>query len=84
MIAIDRLIERPWGPHDVETASLALSLRVGPAAGRLVLIALGSGRCALGRLPMTQPGSVELLGPEYDSALDGERDILRRRWETRR
>jgi hypothetical protein len=82
--AFDRLIERPWGPHDPATWALSLHLRGGPAAGKLVLLALPGGRCALGRLPERRFGAIERLGPEYDTALDGERDILRRRHEAQR
>jgi hypothetical protein len=79
----ERLLANPWGPHDPEVAELARQLRSGPVAGKLVLVALGGGRCALARLPAVRPGAVERLGPEYASVIDGERDILRRRQAAR-
>ncbi len=84
MTPIERLLADPWGSHDAETTELARTLRTGPVAGKLVLIALAGGRCALARLPASWPGPVEWLGPEYRSAIEGERDVLRRRWEARR
>ncbi len=83
MTAFDRLIERPWGPHDPETWALSLRLRGGDSAGKLVLLALPGGRFALARLPRRPFGAIDRLGPEYDTVLEGERDILRRRYEAR-
>lgn len=82
--AFERLLAAPWGPHDPDVAALALALRSGPAAGRLALVARPDGQYALARLPAAFPGDVDLLGPVYDSVIDGERDILRRRHEGRR
>ncbi len=84
MTALERLIERPWGPHDPETWALSLELRGGASAGKLVLLALSDGRYALARLPSRPFGAIDRMGPEYDTVLDGERDILRRRYEARR
>ncbi len=84
MTAFERLIARPWGPYDPETWAMNLELRGGPAAGKLVLLALPGGRCALARLPPRPFGPIERLGPEFETVLDGERDILRRRHEARR
>lgn len=84
MTAIERLLANPHGPHDADAAELDLALRTGPCEGRLVLLALAGGRCALARLPTGRWDKIERLGPEYPTALDGERDILRRRWEARR
>lgn len=83
MTPFEQLLAEPWGPHDAETTALARTLRSGPVAGKLVLVALAGGRCALARLPATWPAPVERLGIEYESAIEGERDILRRRWEAR-
>lgn len=83
MTPLERLLANPHGPHDAETAELDISLRTRPCAGKLVLLALGGGRCALGRLPAGRWDPIERLGPEYASALEGERDILRRRHEAR-
>lgn len=83
MSPLDRLLDDPWGPHDLEAAELNLALRAGPAAGRLVLIAERDGRFALARLPAARFGRVERLGPTYPTVLDGERDILRRRHAAR-
>lgn len=79
--AFERLLANPWGPHDPETHVLNMRLRLGPVAGKLVLLSLADGQFALARLPMTRPGSIERLGPLYTDALAGERDILRRRFE---
>ncbi len=84
MTALDRLLAAPHGPHDPEVADLALRLRMGPVAGKLVLIALAPGRFALARLPRGRHAPIERLGPEYASAIEGERDILRRRYEALR
>ena len=81
MTPFERLLEAPWGPHDPEVAALSRKLRTGPVAGKLVLVAIGKGRCALARLPMVRFGSVELLGPEYETVLEGERAVLQLRWD---
>ncbi len=83
MNAFERLIERPWGPHDAETWALSLELRGEPSAGKLVLLALPGGRCELARLPPRPFGRLERLGVTYGSVLDGERDVLRRRHDAR-
>lgn len=83
MTAFERLLARPHGPHDPETFELDLALRMGPCAGKLVLVALAPGRFALARLPALRHAPVELLGPEYATTLDGERDILTRRMAAR-
>jgi hypothetical protein len=82
--AFERLLERPWGPHDPEAWALSLELRGGATEGKLVLLALPGGRCALARLPTRHFGPLERLGPEFETVLDGEREILRRRHEGRR
>ena len=81
--ALDRLLVEPWSPRDPEAVALNLSLRMGPNDGRLVLIAERDGRFALARLVGTRPGKVERLGPTFASALEGEREVLRRRFEAR-
>lgn len=78
---IDRILADPWGPLDDEAEALRLHLRVGPIAGKLVLIAERDGSLALARLPETRPGRIERLGPVYADVLKGERDILRCRYE---
>ena len=81
MSAIERLLADPYGRHDAEAAELNLRLRTGPVAGKLVLVVLGPARFALARLPVGRHAPVEFVGPEYPSVLEGERDILRRRFE---
>lgn len=83
MTAFERLLANPHGPHDPETFELDLTLRMGACAGKLVLVALAPGRFVLARLPAARHAPVELLGPEYATALEGERDILRRRMDAR-
>ena len=84
MNTFERLIARPWGPHDPETWALSLELRGGATSGKLVLLALPGGRCALARLPAEPFGPLDRLGLEFETVLDGEREILRRRHESRR
>lgn len=78
---IERVLADPWGPLDAEAEALRLRLRMGPAEGRLIMVAERDGSFALARLPVERPGKIERLGPVYASALEGERDILRRRYE---
>jgi hypothetical protein len=84
MTAFERLLEAPWGPHDPEVAALSRLLRTGPVAGKLVLVSLAGGRCALARLPAVRFGAVERLGPEYRTVLEGERAVLQLRWDASR
>lgn len=79
MTPFERLLTHPHGPHDPEVFDLALRLRTGPIAGKLVLIELAPNRFALARLPAGRYDPIEQLGPVYATAIQGERDILRRR-----
>ena len=80
MTAFERLLANPHGPHDPEVFDLALRLRTGPIAGKLVLIQHAPDHFALARLPAGRHAPIERLGPVYATALEGERDILRRRF----
>jgi hypothetical protein len=73
----------PFGKHSPELRRLLTRLRMGPAAGRYVLVRRRSdSEWVLGRLTGERGGRIEIFRDQaFTKVADGEWEIFKRRWE---